>query len=555
VRRGRTLPAGLLAAALVVTAACGSSSDDSSGTSVAESVATTETDAETLFADTEFVFGAEAFDDDRPLAVRAADAAGVELDPAVISTAVDLEQQMTELVEQFVATLGPQGFRRPARAVPQQPATGGPAPMARLGSVVSSLGRLGGNVGEPVSTSITATASNNGWNGTATVGVTAGAGAAEFSHEQEFVSDDGNTVRSKVSAKASGDICPDTSGVLTFRVEGRIEFEGSIDATTMRARHEFTADVTVQFDDSAEVADTQIDLNVQSDRTDAAGRNAFVDVSQAVRVTNLSGPTPSIDAGEVTVNRASQSVTSSPRAEDAEMFADGRQAAMDVINGVLAERRSNVRDGGCVSVVATAPDSVAPGAEVTIDVATRHVTEGVDLDEPVDATLSGEASIAPTRLDTTPNTITYTAGTEPGSSATIDLVSTSRRGIGQASVTIGVSNRFRVDAPAGALLIQGGVCSFDAPVRMTVTGEINGELIFTPTGPDGGTYAGSAPVGPGTINWSGTYTVTGAGTATPTMFMNDGATTVSGPIAIAVPSFWEGGVDLALVPDPNVPCT
>jgi hypothetical protein len=551
------LQASLMAAVIAVTAACGTSGDegaDTSDTAVqTDTVATSQPSADELFVVGELVVGPEALDDDRPLIERAADAAAADLDPGLLVVAGDLDAKVVEWIEQLTATLGPQGIRRPARHLAQQPEGGGSSPMARLGIITSTFGRKDG-AGGPASNTGTATVSKDGWTGTATMGATIGADTGEFSYEEEYVNDDGRSVRTKHRVKVSGGSCPDEAGVMTLNVEGQIEFEVVDGTTTVRSRHEFTADVTVQFDDSAEMADVTIDLNIQSDRTDGSGRNAFVDVSQTIGAKNLFGSTPAATEGDPRVNRASQSVTSQPRPDDVKMFTAGRQAAYDVIVGVLADRRSNVQNNGCVTVVATAPESVNAGEEVSIDVATRHVVEGVDLDKPVDASLSGDESIQPSRLDTTPQAITYTAGSEPGSAATIDLVSTSRRGIGRTSLTISVGSAFRVRAPAGVLFIDGVICSFEQPFRLAVAGEINGELIFTPSGPDGGTYAGSAPIGPGRIEWSGTYTVTGAGSSAPTMFMDDGTTTLTGPTQLAVPSFWEGGQDLPMTLDATARC-
>ena len=216
----------------------------------------------------------------------------------------------------------------------------------------------------------------------------------------------------------------------------------------------------------------------------------------------------------------------------------------------MAFRFSSIENNGCVVVVAEAPATVGAKQVVPIDVKTRHVVEGVELDKRVEATLSGEGSIDPSSLPKTPEKINYTAGEKGGDTGTISLVSRSRRGIGNTTLTIKVANKYRVDVPAGVLSLQGPVCSLDAPFTLSVVGEINGTLTFTPTGPGGGTYAGSADLGRWSMTWAGGYTVTGRDTESPSIDADEGTTMLVGPISIEAPSFWAGtGPDFPLIPD------
>ena len=180
---------------------------------------------------------------------------------------------------------------------------------------------------------------------------------------------------------------------------------------------------------------------------------------------------------------------------------------------------------------------------------TSHVVEGVELDKRVEATLTGEGSIDPASLPSTPEVINYTAGEKGGDTGTISLVSRSRRGIGTTTLTIKVGDKYRVDGAAGVLRLQGSVCALDAPFTLSVVGEINGTLTFTPTGATGGTYEGSADLGRGSMTWSGGYTLTGADTEAPSVDADEGTTLLVGPISQPVPDFWLGGPDFPLIPD------
>lgn len=106
-------------------------------------------------------------------------------------------------------------------------------------------------------------------------------------------------------------------------------------------------------------------------------------------------------------------------------------------------------------------------------------------------------------------------------------------------MTIRVADKYRVDAPAGLLRIQGSVCSLDAPFTLSIVGEINGTLTFTPTGSGSGTYAGSAALGRGTMTWSGGFAIAGRDSEAPSVDADDGTTTLVGPI----------GPDFPLIPD------
>jgi len=469
---------------------------------------------------------------------------GIDLDPGSVAAAEEVE---ADLLAQATALVqpGPEGFRRPAQSI----ATGGG--MSALGFVIELIGKLTAKAGAPFSESVSSSTTS----ASGTLGMNAsinadGAGSTkvDIALENTVQSDDGRMTTQRIRGSSSGPRCPDDSGLLELEMTGSMEV--SVDGTPpARSRHQFTGSVSLQFDDNADLADMQTDLNVQSDRTDATGRSAFVDVTYTSAISsplNSAGLTVTKDIA--TVNRTSQATQSDPQHADRDMVDQGSQAALKFVFTLVAAKVASVQNNECVIVVAEAPQTVGPKQAVPIEVTTRHVIEGTDLDKRVEASFSGEGGLDPTSLAKTPDTITYTAGDKGGDTGTITLVSKSRRGRGTTTLTIKVADKYRVDAPAGVLRIQGQVCSLDAPFTVSVVGEINGTLTFTPSGPGGGTYSGSAVLGPGSMDWSGGYTVTGRDSEAPSIDADDG-TTILNPVG-PVPAFWAGaGPDFPLIPD------
>jgi hypothetical protein len=194
---------------------------------------------------------------------------------------------------------------------------------------------------------------------------------------------------------------------------------------------------------------------------------------------------------------------------------------------------------------------VGPAVEVQLQVNATHRLEGTPLDQRATASLSGEGELATTSVDTTPATLTYVSGDQQGDRGTVTVTTRSRRGIGTGELTVEVRPSYRIEAAdSGVLVFSGAVCALDEPFTVTVGGPLPGSLTFTPSGSGGGSYAGSGTAGPGTIRWAGGYTLQGAESEQPTVKMEEGTSTLEGPATIPVPSFWEGGVTLNLVPDP-----
>ncbi len=456
-----------------------------------------------------------------------------------------LAQATAQAAAQATGVNGPQGIRRPAQGV----ASGGG--MSAVGVLVDLVSRLTAQAGQPYSSSFDSTTSPSP-GGTLKMGAKVsgdgqGSSTTEITIETKAETADGRTATQRISGSVTGPVCPDEFGLLDLEMSGEMEVTGE---GPERSRHTFMAIVGATFDDNGEMADIDIELNVQSDRTGSDGRAAFVDATYGTELTNLFGVGATTETVRDTqINRTSQAVESNPQQADRDMIDDGRSAALKFVVTTLAGRRYEIQNNKCVVVVAEAPGTVGAKQAVPIEVKTRHVIEGGELDKRVEATLSGQGSIDPASLPKTPDTITYTAGEKGGDAGTISLVSRSRRGIGNTTLTVKVGDKYLVDAPVGVHRLQGPVCSLDEPFTLSVVGQINGTITFTPTGSGGGTYAGSADLGRGSMTWSGGYALTGRDTESPSIDADDGTTSLVGPITQEVPGFWQGGPDFPLVPD------
>ncbi len=134
--------------------------------------------------------------------------------------------------------------------------------------------------------------------------------------------------------------------------------------------------------------------------------------------------------------------------------------AANFLSGVAKEAEKFWRSGKCVDLE-TSEESrkVDAGEIVEFDVESRQHFDGGDIDRPVTATFSGEASIEPagTPIDP-PATFTFTAGSDDGAKGTIHLEQKSKRGIGKKTLEFEVAGGVIVSISAtGDFEHPGGV--------------------------------------------------------------------------------------------------
>jgi len=316
-----------------------------------------------------------------------------------------------------------------------------------------------------------------------------------------------------VAFKAKANPCPAADG--TVRVEFSAKLGADVKAGSKSAigTTEVSGTAVAQVDDTATVTAYDIDSRQQNSGTNAAGKATFVDSSASSTFSNMGGSgTPTVaERRPPTLNRESQAVDF---AERNRLHEDGQSKAVGFVQGYLAMLQVFWKDGKCVKVVAASPGKVDPGTVSPIAVSVIHKQDGSALAVPVDATLSGPESIDVTRIEKAPGTVTHTASQEPKSKASIEFVSTSRRGIGRVTATITVGRASYIATGGGPGMVVTGTVE-DLAAAFTLQGQGTGFTVsfnYTPSGPEGRSgsvrYSGSG--GDVTLKGTGTYTVAGA---------------------------------------------
>lgn len=312
--------------------------------------------------------------------------------------------------------------------------------------------------------------------------------------------------------KATVDPCPAADGTVTLQFSASLsaDIQGGAKSATRSA--EIAGIAIGHVDGSAHLASVDLEAQHKSSGTSAAGKPIYVDTTFAYNVTGLApgGTSTSAPIKAPTLNSESQNVDFVERNR---VHQQGIERAVHFTLVYLGALQSQWRDGKCVTVVATSPGRVQPGAVTPIPVSVVHKRTGTQLSVPVDATLTGPQSIDPTRIEKAPGTVTHTASGESTSKATIELVSTSNRGIGRTTVTINVGSvGYTASGGGPRISVSGTVADLTQP--FTLQGEGSGFSVvfeYTPTSPDGrtGTLVYSGEGGGATLEGTGTYTIEG----------------------------------------------
>ncbi len=426
---------------------------------------------------------------------------------------------ITESTVAAPALGGGRGF-----AVRVQATAAAPRPFADLGMVNSMLSNLFGSLVPPgaevaAGKSPPVTISDEGSTVTGSIGLDVKADGTtafgmDFDVKVDRAAKSGEAGAKGVEAAkgsasmgfdATANPCPDANGIVNIKFRAKLGANINVGAKSAIGTTEVSGTAKVNVDDSASVTGFDMDARQQSTGTNAAGTGTFVDTSASVRLRYQGNDRGTTTTGDK-LNRESQAVDF---AERNRLHEDGMNKAADFVLGYVAALEVYWKGGRCVKVVAASPGRVKPGTVSPIQVSVVHKLEGVPLAVPVDATLKGPQSIDITRIERSPGTITHTASEDPKSTATVELVSTSRRGIGKASVSIevGESNAYVVVGGLEDFQVNQTVCDVMAPfvltspgvASMTFSGGLSGKVeasgVFNLHYV--GTYAITLPDGPG----------------------------------------------------------
>lgn len=166
--------------------------------------------------------------------------------------------------------------------------------------------------------------------------------------------------------------------------------------------------------------------------------------------------------------------------------------ASKVADFIATDAQEKWRSGYCVEVRATEESrSVTEGEEVGFTATVWSKAEGRDLDTPITATFSGDASLDPSEGEHEPPVIyTYTAGDTKGATGTIELKSVSNRGIGTLTLTFTVGKQAKgwqviVTLPDNPVAAQ-TVCDLTKPFTLQAS---QGPVAVVPSSDTAGTMS------------------------------------------------------------------
>lgn len=232
------------------------------------------------------------------------------------------------------------------------------------------------------------------------------------------VSKEGASAKAETGVKVKGIRCPDANGNVNFTITTRLSGE----AVGAGITQDLTAKVTATVNDDAVITSSIIDV-IQGTRTVKGGVGQYFESGMTVSLRSDYSVEKTSDGRLIRHSQNATLEVSRPAHEA------GIKAALELGMGSLASARFFWKDGRCVKIEAVSPGTVEPGSitAIPVNVVVRHNRSEVK--SKLKAELTGADSIDPTSLAKTPGTLTYTAPSEAGKSATILLTATSRRGI------------------------------------------------------------------------------------------------------------------------------
>ena len=344
---------------------------------------------------------------------------------------------------------------------------------------------------------------------TGTVTSTASRAVGEFTFEltgdvSNAVS--GATAHMTGSATAHDEIdgCPDKGGTSKGKMslsskEGVSGHRDGTDESVSWTR-DISGDFDIKVDDEANIAGLVVDAKaqelVQESKREAGSDDADThghDLGVSAHVEFTSGPGfKDFAADDSKGDGALLNQKNATKADLEPLFRSIGRATATAAVMMGGDAEKFWRDGKCIEVK-TEPGGgeVDPASTTSLTAKVRQIFEGAELDKPVEATLTGVASIDPSGSKVpSPATFTYTAGSKASEVGEVTFKSISNRGIGETSVkfavidqtievsltgtmttsALGVSYVTKVAAPKIALTSQGdGSYVGEGPAKATIT--------------------------------------------------------------------------------------
>ena len=303
----------------------------------------------------------------------------------------------------------------------------------------------------------------------------------------------------KVKESLTGEPCPNAAGGASGQFDVQFSESGGTGSTSGGASVAAKGTFTVTVDDNAEIS------AVVSDGSTI--RNQTVNGSVTSNSVGLHSPLDGSFSGSNVVT--TYRMTTPGQAAFDEEAALARDALNGIVTGVVYHWRALWQGGACVAVSADLASKVKPGSTNPFTAKVTHTPDSATLDAPVTAKLdSGAVSVSPDRIDKAPGQFTYVAPDTAGSTASLTLTSTSRRGIGTLSLHVGPQH-YTASGGLGPVSISGSVDDLDKPFDLEVSSPgASGTVTFLPSSATAGKLRGTSKLGFSTEVSTGSYTLT-----------------------------------------------
>ncbi len=300
-----------------------------------------------------------------------------------------------------------------------------------------------------------------------------------------------------LSTTVKFDFCPDADGKVdvVFNSKTNLAKQGS----KAGANLDISVNGSLFYNDNAELTDRwDADIRIEHAAFNGTGKGSYIDASWAI--------TPQDPTGSGKINRSSSQATDA----DKQVVAAQQQMAQMMSMMILQLAKKALDEGRCVNLRAASTPAqrsgVKPKTAFTILAEPRSKLDGTPTGGTVVATLKGDGGLDPAGTKVPADaTFKYVAPDEKQKSGVVALEARSRRGIGKAELAFDTMARaWSIEGGADEYHATGTICDLSRPFTMTGSGVTN---TFTPSGPEGGSYAYKGTMSGFGVWGNGTYKV------------------------------------------------
>lgn len=330
---------------------------------------------------------------------------------------------------------------------------------------------------------------------------------------RQTVNDGANTMNSRSTAKATGKVCPDAAGQVIIHFEISDSYSGSAGGRSASGSRQIKGTATAQVNDAADMEslDFAMDMNTSGQHADGSAYGMGMSSQFGFGGAGIgSAPGGAITSQPASSQWTGRTAGTTEADTSRESSSATLQFSLTAFQYMLGLQR-NWRSGHCVHIEAADPGSVLTGSSTVIHVAVKHVVEGGEVHLPVSVSLSGEKSVTPSRIGSSPGPVTYVAPDQAGGTATLTFKTVSRRGMDTKTMSLRTRDRiYRISGGGDGLVVDDSAGPLDKPFTFTGTfpgGEV--EFSCTPSSNRSGAVTGQLSGSGATGTVSGSYSIVG----------------------------------------------